>query len=110
MPTKNPHTIHRKNLPVIAAGVVTSIVFFGMGVRSAHEIQTVGSLRAADAAMTGDLSGDGTVTIADALIALDIIQDYAPATPQQRKDDPNGDGAITIQDLRSILHYIEQHP
>lgn len=51
----------------------------------------------------GDIDGNGTVDIADAISILEIVQGYAPSTPEQLRADPNSDGVLTVDDAIRIL-------
>lgn len=86
-------------------GALTAAVFFAVGLQTAGGLRTVASLHATQAT-SGDMDGDGAVTIDDAILALEIAEEYQTATAEQRKADPNGDGLITVSDALTILHLL----
>lgn len=58
----------------------------------------------ASAAKKGDMDGDGTVTVADALIALRIASKLAEETPASlATGDTDGDKHVTVADALAIL-------
>lgn len=52
----------------------------------------------------GDLNGDGSVSLRDAIIALHIVVGLASVTPKEKPQvDVDGDGRITLRDVLRIL-------
>ncbi|MBR5769805.1 MAG: hypothetical protein IKX98_06835 [Clostridia bacterium] len=52
----------------------------------------------------GDMDGDGTITVADALVVLRAAARLVPVTPEiLAAGDVDGDGAITVADALAIL-------
>ena len=57
--------------------------------------------------LCGDLNGNGTVDVSDAILLLRYITGLVTLTPeQQRLADVNGDGEINVADAVLILRYI----
>ncbi len=101
----------RTVLGTIALGVLSIIASFGLGIRSAGEIKTLEHSEAAagTANLTqrprGDVNGNGTLEIRDALLMHERVMGLVEATRQETLDgDMNGDFALTNQDLRALLH------
>ena len=64
-------------------------------------------LEMVDPDLYGDLDGNGTVDVSDAITLLRYITGHIPLAPeQQRLGDVNEDGAINVADAVLILRYI----
>jgi len=74
-----------------------------VGIQTAGEVQPIALIEAGSPVSTGDMDGNGIVTAQDAVVILEIVRGYQTATPEQLLSDPNGDGALTIDDALHIL-------
>ncbi|MFH0770560.1 MAG: dockerin type I repeat-containing protein [Candidatus Peregrinibacteria bacterium] len=99
-------TFSRKNARTWALGSACVLCFFLIGIETAGEVQPVSLIRAGSAQIEGDLTGDGSLTVHDAIRALEIAEGYEEATAHDLKTDPNGDGQITAADALWILRTI----
>ena len=54
-------------------------------------------------ALKGDVDGNGTVTLADAICALQVCAGIAPAAPVNIWGDVNGDGSIGLAEVTYVL-------
>ena len=54
----------------------------------------------------GDINGDGTVNLADAILAIQIISGIPPAVTVKKEADVNGDNKIGIEEAIYILQFI----
>ncbi len=93
----------RKNRRVFALGVACIASSFAIGIQSVGEVQPVTLIEAGAIGYSGDLNGDGSVTVKDAIRILEISQGYAVASPRELMADPNRDGYLTVDDAMRIL-------
>ncbi len=100
-PKKSPSRL--KHVPVLVLGTLSVVASFGMGVRTAGDIQTVAPSEAGGIRLTGDIDNDGRVTVRDAIDILEVAQGYEEASASQLQADPNGDGSLTVDDAMRIL-------
>lgn len=89
---------------VLALGTLCVVASFAVGIRTSGNVQTIAPSEAGGINMKGDMNTDGTVTIHDAILLLDIAQGYTEPTAEQLLADPNGDGQLTVDDAVRILH------
>ena len=87
-------------LAIRAACIVSS---FAIGIHTAGDVTPVSLIEAGGIPSLGDMDGNGVVDISDAITILEIAQGYREATVDQRKADPNGDGALTADDAIRVL-------
>ena len=89
---------YEKNTEITALGAHTLIV------TNDNVVITI-NFTVTDSRLTpGDMDGDGTVTVADALAVLRIAAKLSPETPEAlSKGDMDGDGAITVSDALRVL-------
>lgn len=99
---KYPHSV-RRNLKVLATGVVCIVGSFLVGIQTAGDVQPVSLIQAGGTPFAGDVDGSGTVDMSDVLVILEIAQGYRSATTDQLKADPNQDGQLTVDDAIGIL-------
>ena len=88
---------------MLALGTACVLSSFFIGTQSVGEIQPVTLIKAGNIDQTGDVNGDGSVTVRDAVRILEITQGYAQAEPSDLKADPNKDGVLTVDDAIRIL-------
>ncbi len=104
------HTkITRRQIGTIAVGLMSVIVAFGIGVNTSKDV-THETSEAADvtgsqhATIRGDVNGDGTVDIHDALMLQEFAMRLEDPTPDQRKaGDLNDNGDIDELDVLMLL-------
>ena len=60
----------------------------------------------ASAQVRGDVTGEGTVDIADVNAVIDVIQGNADGAEKVRRSDVNGDGEVNIADVNAIIDII----
>ncbi|UPA23116.1 hypothetical protein K8942_02790 [Candidatus Peribacteria bacterium] len=106
--SKKHSTTRWHSLPVTILGLGTLAVVssFALGLKTAGNIQTVAPMEASGTRLTGDISEDGIIDVRDAITILEIANGYRDATPDELLADPNGDGALTIDDAIRILNDI----
>ncbi len=97
---------------IAAFGTMCVIGSFMLGIETAGEVHPFAATQATSieifrgdvpAFSAGDITGDGFVTMDDAIALLEITQGYVRATSLQLKADPNGDGRLTVEDALRIL-------
>ena len=93
----------RRILRVTLASSLCIAASFIIGIQTAGDVRPITLIEAGSPVRTGDLNGDGVVDVRDAIVALEIVQGYRTATPEQVRADPDGDGRITIDDTLRIL-------
>lgn len=101
--------IPHSTLSAVTLGLSCVVASFLIGVQTAGEVQTFEAIEAEDAvpiAITGDVNGDGDLSIEDALLVLEVVQGYRTPTREQLLRDPNGDGQLTVDDAQHILRTI----
>ncbi len=76
---------------------------FSLGIQTAGEVQPITLIEAGSIQQAGDVDGSGFVDIQDVISILEVAQGYQPATPEQLRSDPNGDGILTVDDALRIL-------
>jgi len=102
------HTKHWLTPQILVIALLCMTASFGVGIKTTGEVQTVGRTNAEDTpVLTGDMNGDGEVTMADAIVTLEIVRGYSSATTQQLRAEPTGDGAVTIDDALRILRDLQ---
>ena len=95
---------------VLVLGALCVMSSFALGIETAGDVQTFTPIRAAATSdPTGDMDGDGSLTIRDAVIILEIAQEYQIPTAMQLQSDPNRDGRLTVDDALRILHDLASH-
>lgn len=99
---KYPHYI-RRNIQLLSLSTLCLVSSFVIGLQTAGNVQPVHLIEAGGTMQAGDIDGNGTVDIADAILILEIAQGYAPASPEQLLADPNSDGALTVDDAIRVL-------
>lgn len=94
----------RPSLKTIGIVLGSMALAFLIGVQTAGDVNPIiGATNADSSLLEGDLDGNGSIEIADALIALDIARGYATALPEELAADPNRDYVITFDDVATIL-------
>ena len=93
----------RQLLRVLLFGALCIAASFAIGIQSAGEVQPISLIEAGSPSRVGDVDGNGSVDVQDAIAVLEMVQGYQTATPDQLLSDPNGDGALTIDDALRIL-------
>lgn len=101
------HTKHWLSPQILVIALLCMSASFGIGVQTTGDVQTIDHTNAEEAdGVTGDMNGDGTVDLKDAIDMLEIARGYKPATAQQLRNEPTEDGDITIDDAIRILRDI----
>jgi hypothetical protein len=103
MNTQKPFLLHRRNMQIFALGLVAVVSSFAIGVQTTGDVQPVSLIRAGSIQLSGDMNEDGSISVQDALIILEIAQGYTRPTPSQIMADPNGDGNLTVDDAIRVL-------
>ncbi len=88
---------------VLSLGALCVMMSFTIGVQTAGDVQPVRLIEAGSSQHPGDIDGDGTIGVQDAILVLEITQGYREATPEQLLADPNKDGELTVDDAIRIL-------
>ncbi len=89
---------------ILGLGLLSVTTAFAIGMRSANDVTPIAPIQANELlTLTGDLNGDGLVTMADVDVALTLSQGRLEPTLAQLRADPNHDGAITEDDALAIL-------
>ncbi|MBT7337326.1 hypothetical protein HN801_01310 [Candidatus Peregrinibacteria bacterium] len=99
---KYPHYI-RRNIQLLSLSTLCLVSSFAIGIHTAGNVQPVRLIEAGGTALAGDIDGNGTVDIADAILVLEVAQGYVLSTSDQLLADPNADGALTVDDAIRIL-------
>lgn len=106
--SKHKKTVTAKTVRTMAAGMLSVVAAFAVGLRTAGEVETIAPIEANELAiLAGDMNADGSVDELDVSLALELSEGYEPVTPQHLKADPNRDGAITAADALTILKMID---
>lgn len=90
-------------LRMLSFATICIVGSFVLGIQTAGEVQPVTLIEAGSIKQAGDVDGNGTVDIEDAILILEIAQGYRSAEVTQLKSDPNGDGQLTVDDAIAIL-------
>src|SRR3989344_2429714 len=96
----------RARVQVLLLGILCVLGSFLGGITTAGDVRTIASLEAWTALGDGDLTGDGRMTLDDAIRILEIARGHRDVTPQDLRADPNGDGEITVDDALQLLHLL----
>lgn len=96
---------HTKRVPasVLTLGTLAVLTSFGLGIGTAGNLRTIDYSAADDASSRGDVTADGVVDERDVIVILEVSQGYRPATPAELQADPNGNGALTVDDALRVL-------
>ncbi len=94
--------------PGLQAGVkyYWSVKAIGNGTTTKDSIYPADRSFTIYAPLVGDVDRNGIVSIADAIIAMQIISGSIPAGPVYREADVDGDGKISMPDLLYILQKV----
>lgn len=103
MNTYRYRLLARKSLRTIGIVVGSMTAAFIVGVETAGDVQPVLVTRASDTVVLGDFSGNGTLGVEDAKIAIEIAEGNRTPTPEELAADPNRDFHITMEDAKTIL-------
>lgn len=99
----NTHTKTARTILTLAPlGTLAVIASFGLGMQTAGDLRAIDSSSATET-LRGDVTGDGTVDARDATLILEISQGYRDATPTELAADPNGNGALSVDDAIRVL-------
>lgn len=93
----------RRNVRMLAIGAACIVSSFAIGMQTAGDVQPVSLIEAGGTTLAGDVDGSGVVDLLDVRLILEVAQGYASATSDQLRADPNGDGALTVDDALRIL-------
>ena len=93
----------RRNRRVVVLGAASVASSFAIGIQSAGEVQPVTLIEAGSVEQAGDVNGDGSVTVQDAIDVLEVAAGYEKATARALMADPNRDGRLTVNDALRIL-------
>ena len=93
---------------VFALGIGAVVGSFSIGMHTAGNVQPFTIIEAGSASVSGDMNGDGSLTVEDARLILEIAQSYRKPSPAQLNADPNGDGQLTVDDAVRLLLILEQ--
>ncbi len=102
MPRTHTHT-KRLSGSALTIGILGILTSFGLGIGTADNLRTIDYSAADDASLSGDVTTDGIVNERDVIAILEVAQGYRPATPAELQADPNGNGALTVDDALRIL-------
>lgn len=80
---------------------------FTLGMHTTASVRPV-ELIEAGSTRSGDMDGDGVLTLNDVRIVLEIVNGYREATLEQRAADIDGDGVLTIDDALRMLYLLER--
>ncbi|TSC57908.1 MAG: hypothetical protein Greene041662_867 [Candidatus Peregrinibacteria bacterium Greene0416_62] len=89
-------------------GTATIACAFLIGIETAGDIHPIAFIEAGNGEIRGDINGNGTLDIGDAIVVLEIVQGYRDPTPVELRADPNGDGLLTVDDALRILVTLEK--
>jgi len=109
MQTKLQRLLSRRNLSLAAFASACVVGSFLIGIQTAGDVQPFTLIEAQTAtvipeqALRGDMDGNGTVDVKDALRLLEIIQGIRAATEKTLEADPDGNGTLTLDDVRVLL-------
>ena len=107
---KQTHSfLQRMNPRLILLGAVCVAASFTVGIHTTADLQPISLIEAGSLQISGDLDGNGSVELNDAIVALEIVRGYREASPEQLKADPNEDGSISVDDALSILSTLSRH-
>lgn len=90
-------------LQVGALTALCLMLSFTAGIQSAGDARPASLIEAGSIASRGDLTGDGKLTIEDAIVVLELSEGYREPTTEELFADPNGDGELTVSDALWIL-------
>ena len=88
-------------------GTATVVSAFLIGIETAGDVHPIALMEAGNGEIHGDINGNGTLDLGDAIAILEIVQGYRDPTPQELRADPNGDGLLTVDDALRILATLE---
>jgi len=88
---------------MLAVGAACIASSFVIGIRTAGDITPVSLIEAGGIPRSGDVDGNGTVDIRDAILILEVAQGYREPSVDQLKADPNDDGVLSVDDAIRIL-------
>lgn len=93
----------KRNLQVLSLAAIAMVSSFSLGIQSAGDVRPVSLIQAGTGQKSGDMDGNGFVDVRDVQLILEISQGYKVATSAQLQADPNGDGAISVDDAIRII-------
>jgi hypothetical protein len=104
----NTHSSRRSaaktpKIQLVVLGLLCMMSAFAIGSQTSGSVRTVGSTEALGGRLPGDVDGDELVTVADAIVILEVANGYREHTAKELLGDPNADGKLTIDDALRIL-------
>ncbi len=100
----NTHAKHWLSPQILVIALLCMTASFGIGVQTTGDVQTIDHTNASETKrLRGDMNGDGTVDLGDAIETLEIVRGYKTATVEQLRNEPTEDGNVTIDDAITIL-------
>ena len=110
MKTHTRLTATPSKVQLFVLGMLCMASAFAIGTRTSGNVQTIGSTEALGGRLPGDVNDDALVTVADAVVILEVANGYRTATPKELLGDPNADGKLTIDDALRILRDADTTP
>lgn len=98
----------RTFISMMALAVLCVTGSFAVGVETAGDMKAVTRLKANDNALAGDMNGNATIDAEDVTIILEIAKGQRAPTPEQLRNDPNGDHFLTVEDAMHLLRMLSQ--
>lgn len=95
-------------MKTVSIVVLSMAVSFAVGVKTAGDVQPIIGPTEAGSTLAGDFDRSGTLTLEDAIIALDLADGKRAPLPQELAADPNRDYIITRDDVEFILSALSE--
>jgi hypothetical protein len=105
-----PSRASASKVQLLVLGVLCMVSAFAVGTQTSGTVHTVGSTEALGGRLPGDVNADDTLSVADAIVILEMVNGYREPSPRELLGDPNADGQLTIDDALRILRDLNATP
>lgn len=99
----NKYARRAPRFSVLMMGAATVLSAFYIGIETAGDVHPIALIEAGSAEIKGDLNGNGSLDLGDAIAILEIVQGYRDPMPEELRADPSSDGLLTVDDALRIL-------
>jgi hypothetical protein len=99
----------KKSLRTISIVAGSMAIAFVLGIETAGDVRpVVSTTRAGSEVLLGDLEGNGSLSLGDVRIALELAEGKRTPTPAELSADPNHDFRFTVDDALLIIDELER--
>lgn len=112
------HILQKKNVQSLSLGLLCMVGAFTLGLETAGEVHPFdkseaavvsGEVQEQRVSPRGDVDGSGEVTIEDAILIINLIENIETSTPAMvKRGDTDDDYRLTYKDAVRVLHTLSR--